>query len=1380
MSTKFTVAGWRATRRLGEGATSEVWEGQDDAGHRAALKVGRRGQDSAQLLAEARRCLWLRSPVLPSLLGVGWVAADGQRASGARPCIVLTWAAGQPLSELQPKDESAALSLALVVARDVGTALAQLHQLGQAHGDVKPANVIVDWEGSPSPRARLVDLGLGESLELTHPRGGTPRYLAPEVTSQSGSDGRSRDLWAFGRMLLEVLPDTGATGYAASERLRVLRELAQALSAEQPMMRPSPEWAARTARRLLGAEDDGNLTVEARRASVRHAYLEVRRSQVLAAARARRAQVAVGGLPGEWLSGALNAARQLEQLSGAEPTPTETTLTDCTPIEIASWLLRLAGPIASAWPHPQGDGGDALLAERLWQLAETTPLEGLVPSQLVGPAAIAAAESATLDPYEIIAALQNPPVARPWLDAALRLAERPDCPPTVRVLLARQLRARGDYAESLAVLPRGVGSGRLDAERAETLRRARLSEEARACALPLSRCEDPETRSLASAVLGRLMLDAGQLSESRQWVESAPPSAASLEVLALVDTARGELGAARDALLQARAQPLDEERRGRLLAIEGNIEHRAGHPERALQCLQGAADAALRNGATLEEATYLTGVAAAASDAGHLGVALSAALRATLLFEHLDLEALAARAALGRASVLAQCGEGPELREALAQVESLARRGGDKRCQAFAYLLQCDLADPAAARDYLERAQSLLDAGDGDDRLQSGARALRLGVQVDRAALDALARDPARDVSARLLWWAERALVALANGPSEEEPALLAALLGLVNEEASVAERGRALFAGARLAAARGQGETVRRLSAAARRDAAALIERAPAELKPSVRRQHWVDQLEQETPSELAPQQLQDIEQLVRGLAERGRLEPLLSQILDALVLWTGVERGLLLLTAPGGRLMPRTGRNLSRRDLTGEQLTLSRTLAERAARTREPVVAMDASGELSDTAQSVHALALRSVLAVPLVARGNVLGVVYLDDRMRIGAFGKPELAWVRLVASVAAVALDDARNQLLLRRAARKAARREKAALQREEVARTEAVQARRELRTLGVRSQGAFARILGNSDAIRRAVLLAERVATSELGVLVLGESGSGKELFARAIHDAGKRAGRPFVSENCSAIPEPLLESTLFGHARGAFTGATRAHLGLFEVADGGTLFLDEIGEMSLAMQAKLLRVLEDGSFRPVGAESERSIDVRVIGATHRDIKSMILAGRFREDLYYRLSVVELRVPPLRERPEDIPGLVRHFAEQQEPGRGLRFSAAALEALSRFSWPGNVRQLQNEVRRALVLAEGEVQPEHLSADIAGRAAEVPGKGDLRSRLDALERQLVSEALSRFDGNQTKAAAELGISRFGLQKMVKRLAIGPLGTGRTPGEPLSKRS
>ena len=292
--------------------------------------------------------------------------------------------------------------------------------------------------------------------------------------------------------------------------------------------------------------------------------------------------------------------------------------------------------------------------------------------------------------------------------------------------------------------------------------------------------------------------------------------------------------------------------------------------------------------------------------------------------------------------------------------------------------------------------------------------------------------------------------------------------------------------------------------------------------------------------------------------------------------------------------------------------------------------------------------------------------------------------------------------------------------------------------------------------------------------SDATVLVTGETGTGKDLVARAIHYAGSRKERRFVAQNCGALPDTLLESELFGHKRGAFTGAHADKKGLFEVADGGTIFLDEIGETEPGMQVRLLRVLQDGELRPLGSSETRHVNVRIIAATNRDPRKLVEAGRLREDLFYRLRVVEIRLPALRERREDIPALAHHFLDvaNKKMKRSLEgFSNAAMDRLCAHLWPGNVRELENELQRAVALAGSEkrVSEEMLSEHVRGPAPAQAAKGvvlpaepDLNRAVEALKAAMILEAM-KSAGNVTRAAEKLGIPRQSLQKMLKRLEL-----------------
>jgi serine/threonine-protein kinase PknK len=462
--------------------------------------------------------------------------------------------------------------------------------------------------------------------------------------------------------------------------------------------------------------------------------------------------------------------------------------------------------------------------------------------------------------------------------------------------------------------------------------------------------------------------------------------------------------------------------------------------------------------------------------------------------------------------------------------------------------------------------------------------------------------------------------------------------------------------------------------------------------------------------PSELLPAQIAQLEGIVRTLASRERLRPLLEQVLDALVLWTGVERGLLLLRAPNGKLLPRAARNLEKKDLEGDKLRVSTTLARRAFETGEAIVALDAFQTHGDAYASVHALGLRSVLAVPLVARGEVLGVVYLDDRVKRGAFGPRELSWVRLLSTQAAMAISDARDKVLLRRALRREQRAAERA--RESLGRVSAelthVRAR-----LGEETH-SFSGIVGRAPRLLEVLRVADRVAASDVPVLVLGESGTGKELVARAIHERGPRRDKLFVSENCASVPEPLLESTLFGHVRGAFTGASATRVGLFELAHKGTLFLDEIGEMSPAMQVKLLRVLQDGEGATFGGgarpQGRRACARRDPPRSRGDgARRSVPRGPLLSPERGHADGAE----PARTARATSPSWCAYFVSEAPAWRKARRGHARGHAakLVAAGWPGNVRQLENEVQRLLVMAGDPIDVRDVAA-APGRSTAAP--------------------------------------------------------------------
>jgi two-component system nitrogen regulation response regulator NtrX len=315
------------------------------------------------------------------------------------------------------------------------------------------------------------------------------------------------------------------------------------------------------------------------------------------------------------------------------------------------------------------------------------------------------------------------------------------------------------------------------------------------------------------------------------------------------------------------------------------------------------------------------------------------------------------------------------------------------------------------------------------------------------------------------------------------------------------------------------------------------------------------------------------------------------------------------------------------------------------------------------------------------------------------------------------------------------------------------------------------------IVGESAAIREILREVGRVAPTRATVLIQGESGTGKELVARGIHAQSTRSSRPFLTENCAALNDNVVESELFGHARGAFTGADSHRQGVFQQAHGGTLFLDEIGDLSARAQGKILRALQEGEIRPVGGRETIKVDVRIIAATHRDLRQMLERGEFREDLFYRLHVFTMQIPPLRQRREDIPALVEAFvaelAAREHGGRHFAVSREAMQVLQRYSWPGNVRELRNVIERGLVLCEsGVLAISDLPERIIDFALAEPRDGYAEAR--NAEQRMIESALLRHQGNKARAAAEIGWNRPKLYRRMRRLDIPRAFGGRKQDE------
>ncbi len=537
----------------------------------------------------------------------------------------------------------------------------------------------------------------------------------------------------------------------------------------------------------------------------------------------------------------------------------------------------------------------------------------------------------------------------------------------------------------------------------------------------------------------------------------------------------------------------------------------------------------------------------------------------------------------------------------------------------------------------------------------------------------------------------------------------------------------------------------------------------------------------------------------ITRELARETDLAALLRLIVDSALTLVKGERGFLLLassrTEGKGDLLQaldvRLARSFDGADIPIPSSRLSQGIARACFEQRKALLSVDAArDERFNGMASVEDLRLRSVVCIPIVIGEAAEGVLYVDNRLQQNAFTEADLALLELFANQAAIAIRNARKVEELReRTLRLEQSRRQIELLNEQLGRkvrdrdAELAVVRQELAV--ERGRYDYTAIVGASDSMRRVFQQLDRLIESDLPVLIQGESGTGKELIARAIHFNGARAAAAFVTENCAALPDSLLESELFGYSKGAFTGAYKQKKGLVEQADGGTLFLDEIGDMSTEMQKKLLRVLQEGEFRPVGSDQRIQVNVRLLCASHRDLEELVREGRFREDLYYRVNVLSLRLPALRERREDIALLAEHLLARaaREAGRPVPLLPhEVLAALVAHDWPGNVRELENEMRRLVVLAQGEVRLEHLSRSVierrslrvGGPAHPPESTGDIRAAVADLEKRSIEAALTAAGGNKSRAAGELGISRFALQRKLEKYGLSAKGEESTPAD------
>ena len=465
--------------------------------------------------------------------------------------------------------------------------------------------------------------------------------------------------------------------------------------------------------------------------------------------------------------------------------------------------------------------------------------------------------------------------------------------------------------------------------------------------------------------------------------------------------------------------------------------------------------------------------------------------------------------------------------------------------------------------------------------------------------------------------------------------------------------------------------------------------------------------------------------------------LEPenLLERVLEIAMTHLSAERGFVILADPnkenGYDVV--TMKNFSSQR-TSNEYAASSSVVTNVLNTGEAVLTFDApNDERFESSVSIIAQKILSIICVPLRTGERTFGAVYLDSSTMLKEFNDESLKFLTIFGDLAGIAIENAKRYTELRN-------------------QNERLKNEADVTHL-------FTNIIGKSDTWKRALEIVQRVLDIDVAILITGESGTGKELVARAIHENGLRKGLAFVAVNCSAIPESLIEGELFGYVRGAFTGANAAKKGLVEVADGGTLFLDEIADLPFALQSKLLRLLQEKEYRRIGDTVTRSADIRIIAATNKDLKSEVKNGTMREDLYFRLNVVSIHLPPLRERKDDIPLLAKHFLQRtaQMYKRSIdSIHPDAMHMLLANPWKGNVREFQNVIERAVVLCLGtQLTPADLVLDFTQRNSILPNS----VTLEEIERQIIETALDEMDGNRRRTAEKLGVSLRWLQYRLK---------------------
>ena len=1467
---------------LGQGGGGEVWAVRDRISDQIlALKV--LAEDAGEpemmsLVREAMALSGLEGLGVPRVVGFGALPGTGRRY------LVRELVEGESLAKVI---ENAHGPDWIGPLARTSEQLTVLHRGGLLHGDIKPANVIVNAAGG----ATLVDLGLAAPWREggTKPEGLTPQYAAPELFIGAPLTVRA-EVYALGATLAEALERRGAeldeTTRAALERV------AKRATEEDPAARyPSVDEfgsALRHAANLLPTAVSEAawpvLGLETTAQRLRDAVMAIAPGEAMA-------------IVGPRGSGRTTLARRLGWTLGVEGRPVaaiEAPRAGLTPregveLELGSLGAAVAnGVIIVDDAHILDDSAQAAIKEASARGARVVAVgpRNLVARLAKGKCQVF--EVPALDESDVEELVRRAMPSLPNTLLAHLLTQVKGTPGRLRALMrqfgGRAIVSKEDIDAAIESGPRGSvppPSLSREEEVASTERVLDMGriDEASGLLASLGEARSVDERVKFAIFRARMSLGRGDPKEALEALASVGIQAARgpLARAWRVAVARAHLRSgdyAQAAKYAAEATDKEDSLAADALAVQGFAQALTGHAD-AQETLGRAVILARKVGDRRVEAVALGSVAIAHQRAGKTAEARAAYEESLAAAEDAR---DAATVALTRLNLAALARAEGNLALALVHLEAavdMGQRAGGLIAVQGALL---SLANLDLYLGRYARARGSIDSlAKARDALAPIARATLLGLEAELAArtgdvaggailyeqsaaaweaqdrpldaaesrLEALyarARDPKSshvelgrelaEVRKRLgstgfreheaLAGIVQGAIALLDGDELKGRAALDQAL----EQAQKAGRREwawlALEARARLAATQGH-------MALARRDvdaALAILEETAAKLPRDLREVFWDDPRRRAlrqanlTTASLPPprstipftsrsqsslfaqplpaeDRLARIFEITRELATEHDITRLLSRVTDHAIALLGAERGFVVLAKEDGELEAHAARDRKGELAKDPHVQFSRSVAEKVVKTGDAVIATSARDD-SRLAQavSVHQLMIQSIACVPIRGAppiGRTIGALYLETRLRPGARFEEELPTLAAFADQAAIAIENARllseNHERAEELARANVELAAAHGKLSEILgrRTEQLAAsRRDLKEMRAELRGHFgyAGLVGTSGAMRKLYALIERIKDTDVPVLITGESGTGKEVVAKAVHASGARAKGAFLGVNCGAIPANLLESELFGHVRGAFTGAERDRKGLFREAEGGTLLLDEIGEMPQKMQASLLRVLQESAVRPVGGAKEEKVDVRVVAATNRDLSQMVAEGTFREDLYYRLHVVEMHVPPLRERSEDIPPLMDHFLTLFAARYRRERKSVEREALRRLcthDWPGNVRQLEHVLLNAWLMGEGSelVLEDFELPEISLRAAAMPSTVRTASvghpnrtaspaflskeEFKDSERERILGALAACNWNRVQAARMIGVPRRTFYRRLKEFGI-----------------